>query len=204
MSRLLPQALERLIAKLELLPGVGHRTAERYGYELLKSPPSYAKNLAKALEELHSKVSFCPKTFCLIEEGQTVSPLYADSDRDKTTVAVVAQPYDAIALESTGQYSGTYHVLKGLLSPIDGVGPESLTLNELFNRIDEDKVKELILATSGSMEGESTALYIQRHLKDIRGLKITRLARGLPVGVDIEFADMVTLTQALAGRKELD
>lgn len=199
----LPKALETLISKLELLPGVGRRTAERYAYDLFKSPPSVASGLAGALADVHSGLKFCPKTFFLIESDEEVSELYAGAGRDKQIVAVVAQPFDVIALESTGKFKGTYHVLKGLLSPIDGVGPEDLTISELIDRVKADKVKELIIATSGSVEGESTALYLQKQLAPAKGLSITRLARGLPVGVEIEFADTITLSQALEGRSPL-
>ena len=198
----LPPALNELIEALALLPGVGPRSAERYAYSLFKRDPSSAKRIASALNELHSNISFCKKTFALIPAGQEYSELYTDPRRDKTVVAVVAEPFDILALEKTNQYFGTYHVLGGLVSPIDSVSPEQLKIKELVKRIDEDKVQEVILATNASVEGESTALYIQQQIGD-RPVKVTRLARGLPIGVDLEYADQITLTRALEGRQLL-
>ena len=142
--------------------------------------------------------------YALIDADEEVSPLYSDTARDKTVVAVVEEPLDIVALEKTKQFHGTYHVLGGAMSPIDGVGPEQLHISELVARIKKDGVKEVILATNASVEGESTALYIQRQIQD-SGLDITvtRLARGIPVGVDLEYADMITLTHALEGRRKL-
>lgn len=198
----LPKALVKLIEDLGVLPGVGSRTAERYAYYLFRSNPTKSKNLSKSLESLHEQIALCKKTFALVEAGQELSPLYTDPDRDKTLVAVVAEPFDILALEKTGQFKGTYHVLGGLVSPIDGVGPEQLTISQLVKRIEEDNVKEVILATNASVEGESTALYIQNQIGD-REVKITRLARGLPIGVDLEYADQITLTRALEGRTQI-
>jgi recombination protein RecR len=141
-------------------------------------------------------------TFALIEAGQEVSPLYDDPKRNKRIVAVVADHFDIVALEKTNSFKGTYHVLGGLLSPIDGVGPDQLRLNELVKRLDDDEVEELILATNASVEGESTALLITQAVGQ-RPVRITRLARGLPVGVDLEYADQITLTRALEGRQAL-
>jgi recombination protein RecR len=200
--QVLPGALQNLIDDLGAMPGVGPRTAERYAYFLLKSDPAISKQLADSASKLHDGVDFCKKTFALVEKGQKLSPLYTDPSRDKKLVAVVAEPFDIVALEKTGQYKGTYHVLGGLVSPIDGVGPEQLRIPELVKRIDEDKVKEIILATNASVEGESTALYIQQQIGD-RKVKITRLARGLPVGVDLEYADQISLGRALEGRTVL-
>ena len=200
--QLLPPALEDLIEALGALPGVGSRTAERYAYFLLRKDPSKALQLASALSDLHGGIKYCPKTFALIAAGQDVSPLYSDPRRDKKLIAVVAEPLDIVALEKTASFQGTYHVLGGLVSPIDGVGPEQLHVAELLQRIDEDKVKEIILATNASVEGESTALYIQQQIGD-RKVKVTRLARGLPIGVDLEYADQITLSRAIEGRQTL-
>lgn len=199
---LVPSALQKLIDAFGLLPGVGPRTAERYAYYLLKGDPARASQLAAALSAVHAGVTYCPVTFALIDASEEVSPLYSDPERNKKIVAVVAEPFDIIALEKTGQFEGTYHVLGGLVSPIDGVGPESLHIAELIKRVDGDKVKELILATNASVEGESTALYIQQQLGD-RKVKLTRLARGLPIGVDLEYADQITLSRALENRQSL-
>ena len=204
MSNLLPKALTDLIDELGRLPGVGARTAERYAYYLLKAKPAVADKLAGSLEKLHADVKSCPVTFALIDSSRDVSPLYSDPSRDKTTIAVVEEPLDIIALERTGQYHGTYHVLGGAISPIDGITPEQLHIPELMERIKKDKVKELIIATNASVEGESTALFLQRHVQE-SGLKVkmSRLARGIPVGVDLEYADQITLGHALEGRRTL-
>jgi recombination protein RecR len=200
--QILPPALSDLIEALGALPGVGPRTAERYAYFLLKHDPHVSARLGDTLEHLHAGVSYCKKTFALVAANQELSDLYTDPRRDKQTVAVVAEPFDVVALEKTGQYSGTYHVLGGLVSPIDGVGPDQLHIAELVDRIDEDGVKEIILATNASVEGETTALYIQQQIGD-RDVKVTRLARGLPIGVDLEYADQITLGRALEGRQAL-
>ena len=198
--QILPPTLVELIEALGKLPGVGPRTAERYAYYLVKSDPAKSRALASALQDLHAGIDICQKTFALIPVGQKISDLYTNPKRDKTIVAVVAEPFDIVALEKTSSFSGTYHVLGGLVSPIDGIGPEQLHIAELAKRIDDDKVKEIILATNASVEGESTALYIQKQIGD-RKVKITRLARGLPIGVDLEYADQITLTRALEGRQ---
>lgn len=200
--QLLPPALEDLIEALGALPGVGPRTAERYAYYLLRNDPAKSQKIASKLDSLHSQVDYCPRTFALIKKGQKLSSLYTDPSRDKTTIAVVAEPFDIVAIEKTSSFKGTYHVLGGLVSPIDGIGPEQLHIAELIKRLDEDKVQEVILATNASVEGESTALYIQQQIGD-RKLKISRLARGLPVGVDLEYADQITLGRAMEGRTQL-
>lgn len=200
--QVLPPALTKLIEAFSALPGVGPRTAERYAYYLLRADKSKSAELAHTLNGLHEGISYCKKTFALVEKGKELSDLYTDPGRDKRVVAVVAEPFDIVALENTARFKGTYHVLGGLVSPIDGVGPEQLHIKELVARIDEDKVKEVILATNASVEGESTALYIQQQIGD-RKVKITRLARGLAVGVDLEYADQITLGRALEGRTTL-
>ena len=200
--QLLPPALQDLIDAFGLLPGVGPRTAERYAYYLVRRDPATPLKLADALRALPGGIGYCKKTFALVPAGQELSDLYTDPRRDKKTVAVVAEPFDLVALEKTGQFKGTYHVLGGLVSPIDGIGPEQLHIKELVARIDEDKVEEVILATNASVEGESTALYIQQQIGD-RKVKVTRLARGLPIGVDLEYADQITLGRALEGRQAL-
>lgn len=198
----IPQSLAAVIEAFGQLPGVGPRTAERYAYYLLRGDSKRARELARSLEALHSGVSYCPKTFALIESGQKLSPLYSDPRRNKHLVAVVADPFDIVALEKTNSFSGTYHVLGGLVSPLEGVGPEDLHIAELLKRVDEDKIKELILATNASVEGESTALLISQALRG-KKVKLTRLARGLPVGIDLEYADQITLTRALEGRQKI-
>jgi recombination protein RecR len=200
--QVLPPALTNLIDALGALPGVGPRTAERYAYYLTRRDVALSRKLASSLEALHSGIGYCKKTFAFVPAGQELSDLYTDPRRDKKVVAVVAEPFDIVSLENTGQFHGTYHVLGGLVSPIDGIGPENLHIKELVKRIDEDKVDEIILATNASVEGESTALYIQQQVGE-RKVKITRLARGLPIGVDLEYADQITLGRALEGRQTL-
>lgn len=199
---ILPKALQDVIDALAILPGVGSRTAERYAYYLFRANPDKTSRLSDSLTKLHNGISLCKKTFALVEAGQEYSPLYTDPERNKKVVAVVAEPFDIIALEKTGQFKGTYHVLGGLVSPIDGIDPEHLTIPQLIKRIDEDEVEEIILATNASVEGESTALYIQQQIGD-RKVNVTRLARGLPIGVDLEYADLITLTRALEGRTKV-
>lgn len=199
----LPQALRQLIDELGVLPGVGPRTAERYAYYLLRQPQRRVNELANRLTTLHSRVKICPITFALMDEHEEVSPLYSD-ERDKSIIAIVEEPLDVVALENTGKYQGTYHVLGGAISPIDGIGPEQLHIPELLERIKKDDVQELIIATNPGVEGESTALFIQNHLREQKiDVAITRLARGIPMGVDLEYADQMTLLHALEGRRAL-
>jgi recombination protein RecR len=202
LAQLLPTALVAAIDELGRLPGVGARTAERYAYFLLRADPHTSEKLASSITHLHTGVKSCPITFALIDADEDVSSLYSDPDRDKTLIAVVEEPLDIVALERTGQFHGTYHVLGGAISPIDGVGPEQLHIPELASRIKKDNVKEIIIATNASVEGESTALFLQRYINE-QGLTVemSRLARGIPVGVDLEYADQITLSHALEGRK---
>jgi recombination protein RecR len=204
MAQLLPTALLKAIDELGKLPGVGVRTAERYAYFLLRTEARTASQLANVIAALHEGVKTCPVTFALIDPDEDVSPLYSDPSRDKQMVAVVEEPLDIVALERTGQYSGTYHVLGGAISPIDGIGPEQLHIPELLKRIKDDNVQEVIIATNASVEGESTALFIQRQIQEAKlTTKLSRLARGIPVGVDLEYADQITLGHALEGRRLL-
>jgi recombination protein RecR len=202
LTQLLPSALVSAIDELGRLPGVGARTAERYAYFLLRADSHISQKLSESISKLHSGVKFCPMTFALIDADEEVSTLYSDPSRDKTTVAVVEEPLDIIALERTGQFNGTYHVLGGAISPIDGIGPEQLHIPELIERLTRDNVQEVIIATNASVEGESTALFLQRHIIDA-GIEVslTRLARGIPVGVDLEYAGQITLSHALEGRR---
>lgn len=203
-GNILPSALTALIDEFGHLPGVGPRTAERYAYAVLRRDQGKAHRLAQALDELHRQVKTCPVTFALIDEDKEISPLYTDSARDKKIICVVEEPLDIVALERTGQFNGTYHVLGGAISPIDGIGPEQLHIPELIERIKRDGVTELIIATNASVEGESTALFLQRFIQEAGlTLTISRLARGIPVGVDLEYADQITLTHALEGRRTL-
>lgn len=204
MSSVLPKALIKLIDELGNLPGVGARTAERYAYFLLKTDEKTRQQVSSAISNISEGVKLCPVTFALIDADQEVSPLYSDSARNKKLVAVVEEPFDIVALERTGQFKGTYHVLGGVLSPIDGITPEQLHIPELLKRLKDDDVEELILATNSSVEGESTALFVKKRIED-SGLKVktSRLARGIPAGVDLEYTDQITLSHALEGRKTL-
>lgn len=201
---MLPKALQRVIEALSRLPGVGTRTAERYAYYLFRVNPQIAEGIADAVSGLHSGVKSCPITFALIDADEELSSLYDDPERDKSTVLVVEEPLDIYAIEQTHGYQGTYHVLGGAISPIDGVTPEQLHIGELISRVNRDNVREVIIATNPSVEGESTALLLEKTLREqYPELKITRLARGLPLGVDLSYADQITLSAALENRTEL-
>ena len=201
---LLPKAFASLIEAFGKIPGVGARTAERYAYFIWKTDPEVAKNLANSLAGLHEAVKLCPKTFSLISEDEEVSPLYYITGRDKSQVLVVEEPLDIIAVEKTGGYAGTYHCLGGAISPIDNMTPEQLKIGELLERIAEDAVTEVIIATNASIEGESTAIYLARLIREkYPDVKTSRLARGIPIGVDLEYTDSLTLSQALKGRTEI-
>jgi recombination protein RecR len=203
-NSVLPKALTKLIDELSNFPGVGARTAERYAYFLLRSDNKTRNNLANAIEQIDQGVKQCPRTFALIDADQDISPLYSHSSRNKQLVAVVEEPFVIVALERIGSFKGTYHVLGGVLSPIDGITPEQLHIPELLHRLKEDKVEEIILATNSSVEGESTALFVKKQIEDANlNVKTSRLARGIPAGVDLEYTDQITLSHALEGRKTL-
>ncbi|MDO5480674.1 MAG: recombination mediator RecR [Candidatus Saccharibacteria bacterium] len=201
---MLPAALSDAIDALGMLPGVGPKTAERYAYYLFKSNDKISSGIAEALSGLHKGVKSCPVTFALIDANEKISPLYSDNSRDKTTILVVEEPLDIYAIEQTKTYKGTYHVLGGAISPIDGITPEQLHIGELIKRVNDDNVKEVIIATNPSVEGESTALLLEKMLHEQNpNLKLTRLARGLPLGVDLSYADQITLSAALENRQAL-
>ena len=201
---MLPSALTDVIEALSRLPGVGSRTAERYAYFLLKADQNVAKNIATSLERLHDGVKSCPKTFALMSDNDELSPRYDDPRRDKTTVLVVEEALDIYAIENTKSYDGTYHVLGGAISPMDGITADKLHIKELIARVEEDQVQEIIIATNPSVEGESTAVLLEKLLHEkYPELKITRLARGLPLGISLEYADQITLSSALTTRTKL-
>ena len=201
---MLPSAPTDVIEALSRLPGVGSRTAERYAYFLLKADQNVAKNIAASLEHLHNGVKSCPKTFALMSNNDELSPLYDDPRRDKTTVLVVEEALDIYAIENTKSYDGTYHVLGGAISPMDGITADKLHIKELIARVEEDQVQEIIIATNPSVEGESTAVLLEKLLHEkYPELKITRLARGLPLGISLEYADQITLSSALTNRTKL-
>jgi len=201
---MLPSALNDVIDALGRLPGVGSRTAERYAYFLLKSDSSISKNIADSLSRLHDGVKSCPITFAIMDANEEVSPLYEDPSRDKSVVLAVEEPLDIYAIEHTKAYKGTYHVLGGAISPMDGITADQLHIKELIARVESDDVKEIIIATNPSVEGESTAVLLDKLLHEkYPDLQITRLARGLPLGVSLEYADQITLTSALNNRTTL-
>jgi recombination protein RecR len=193
--------LETLIQELTRLPGLGRKSAQRIAFHILRSPGEDAQRLARAVLDLKARVTDC-EVCCNVTETQPCA-LCADTRRDPGVICVVEQPMDVLALERTGEFRGRYHVLKGALSPVDGIGPEQLKLGELLARVRAGGVTEIILATNPTAPGEATALYLARILHDVPGLKVTRIARGVPMGSDLEFSDQVTLARALIGRKEL-
>ena len=192
--------LENLIERLCGLPGIGPKSAQRIAFFILSIPRDDAVELARAIVEVKDKVRFCSTCFN-ISEGESCS-ICNDARRDETVICVVEEPRDVIAIESSGRFRGTYHVLGGAISPIDGVGPEELTFRELVGRLRDGKVTELIAATNPNAEGEATALYLAQLVRPL-GITVTRIARGLPVGGDLEYADEVTLGRALDGRYEM-
>lgn len=196
----LPRSVQRLIDEFSRLPGVGPKSASRLTFFLLRRTDSQALDLAAALQELKEKTKLCSVCFNITEEDPC--PLCQDDTRDPTTLCVVEEPLDVLAIERSRAYNGRYHVLHGAISPVEGIGPEDLRINELIDRVNKGNFKEIILATNPTLEGESTALYMQRRLAE-RPVRLTRLARGLPVGGDLEYTDEITLGRALEGRQDL-
>jgi len=193
--------LETVITELTRLPGLGRKSAQRIAFHLLRSPEGDAKRLAQSIVDLKAKVEDC-RICGNVTETQPCA-ICADSRRDNSVICVVEQPMDVLAIERTGEFRGSYHVLKGALSPIDGIGPEQLKLSELIDRVKPGGVVEVIVATNPTAQGEATALYIARLLQNVPGLRVTRIARGVPMGSDLEFSDQVTLARARSGRKEI-
>ena len=198
-----PDAINRLVAQLSKLPGIGEKTAQRLAFHILRSPPDYARGLAAALTEVVDKVRLCHRCFSLTDgpEG-SLCGFCTDLRRDDRLVCVVEGISDELAIERTREFKGRYHVLHGVLSPLEGVGPEQLRIRELLARLSDAPVEEVIVATNPDVEGEATSLYLTRLLKPL-GLKVTRLAQGIPMGGDLEFADQATLARSLAARREL-
>lgn len=192
--------LEKLIEQFQRLPGVGHKSAQRLAFYLLSLPKGGAEEFAQTILDARNSIHTC-KVCQNLTEGE-LCPICADSRRDTSTICVVADPKDLIAIERTREYHGLYHVLHGVISPLNDVGPEQLRIKELLHRVAENPVKEIIMATNPDMEGETTALYLTRLLKPFQ-VKVTRLAYGVPVGGHLEFSDEVTLARALEGRREL-
>jgi recombination protein RecR len=199
---LLPESLQSLINALERLPGIGPKSASRLAFYFLRAPDEVAQNLSEALANLKANTAFCQECFNITEAGRERCEVCESTQRDGSLVCVVEEALDVVALERTGGYQGKYHVLQGVLSPIEGIGPDDLKIKQLVARVTKGEIKEVILATNPSMEGDATALYLRGQLEPL-GVKVTRLARGLPVGGDLEYADQNTLLRALSGRQEM-
>jgi len=198
----LPEPIQNLINNFSRLPGIGPKTASRLTFFLLRAPEDLARDLGESLLELKSGTTFCRTCFNITASGRDECEICTSVERDGALVCVVEEPLDVLALERTGGYLGRYHVLHGALSPIDGIGPEDLKIRELVERVKDGEIKEIILATNPSMEGDYTAAYIVQQLEPL-SVRVTRLARGLPMGGDLEYADQSTLLRALDGRQEM-
>lgn len=192
--------LTELIAQFERLPGIGRKTAQRLAYSILEQPPERAEKFAEALVNARRKIHFCK--VCQGLTDKEVCDICDDSRRDRSVICVVAEPKDIMAFERTREYNGIYHILHGVISPLDGIGPDQLRIKELMARLGSGEVNEIIMATNPTVEGEATASYISRLVKPM-GIKVTRLAYGIPVGGDLEYADEFTLARALEGRNEI-
>lgn len=192
--------ITRVVDELSRLPGIGPKTAQRLTYFLLRAPAEQAEALAEAVLELKRNVVLCERCFNITD--RTPCEICSNEEREASRICVVEEPLDVVAIERTGQYKGTYHVLHGAISPIEGIGPDELKIRELLGRLQSAQVEEVILATNPNLEGDATAMYLTRLLQPL-GMTVTRLARGLPVGGDLEYADEITLSSALAGRSQI-
>jgi len=196
----LPEPISRLIDSLSKLPGIGEKSATRLAFHILKSPQQYAESLAKSITDVKDKVTLCP--ICYSFKGDALCDICKDEERDNSIICVVEQPADLVAIERSGEFNGKYHVLHGIISPIDGIGPEDLRIKELLSRLSEGKVKEVIIATNTDVEGEATSLYLAKIIKPLR-IEVSRIAHGIPVGGDIEYIDEITLSKALRERRRM-
>jgi recombination protein RecR len=200
---LLPAPIHDLIEAFSRLPGIGPKTASRLTFYLLRAPENLSVDLADALSVLKSGTALCQRCFNITEVERLECEVCTDQDRDQRVLCVVEEPLDVLALERTGGFYGRYHVLQGALSPIEGIGPEDLKIRELLGRLETEDIREIILATNPSLEGDATAMYLRQQLQPMN-LRVTRLARGLPMGGDLEYADQNTLLRALAGRQDME
>jgi recombination protein RecR len=199
---MLPDPIQNLIFALERLPGIGPKTASRLAFYLLRAPEEISGSLAEALTDLKTKIAFCQECFNITVAGRERCEICESGQRDGSIVCVVEEPLDILSIERIGAYQGKYHVLQGVINPIEGIGPDDLKIRPLLERIQRGGVLEVILATDPTMEGDATAQYLHPRLKAL-GVHVTRLARGLPVGGDLEYADQNTLLRALSGRQEM-
>jgi recombination protein RecR len=199
---LLPEPIQNLVDSFSRLPGIGPKTASRLAFYLLRAPDDLSRDLAEALQSIKTSIIYCPTCFNITSVGMAECEVCASPERDNTVMCVVEEPLDVIALERTSGFRGRYHVLGGVLSPIEGVGPDDLKIRELLGRLQVEDIQEVILATNPSMEGDATAMYLRQRIEP-SGVRVTRLARGLPVGGDLEYADTNTLLRALDGRQEM-
>lgn len=195
-----PEAVTRLVDEFSRLPGIGPKTASRLTYYLLRAPREQVQSLGETISQLRDRITFCSRCFNITEADPC--PICTDERRDQHVICVVEEPLDVLAIERTSEYHGLYHILHGAISPVEGVGPDDLRIRELVERIKVSDISEVILATNTSLEGEATAMYVQRQLL-LLGVRVTRLARGLPVGGDLEYADAITVARALEGRQEM-
>lgn len=195
------KSIEKLIGKFKKLPGIGHKTATRLAFFVLEDNTNFANEMAEALVEAKEKVRLCTKCFNLAETE--LCEICSNTKRDESIICVVESVKDVAAMEKTKEYKGLYHVLHGTISTINNVGAADIKIKELLQRLSDDKIKEVILATNPTIEGETTALYIARTIKDIPGIKVTRIAHGIPVGGDLEYTDEITIIKAMEGRREM-
>ncbi|MFH1074249.1 MAG: recombination mediator RecR [Candidatus Firestonebacteria bacterium] len=200
MERFSANSLEKLINELGKLPGIGPKSAQRLAYHILKSGKEDIENLSKAMAEVKEKVRYCSKCYNITESDPC--PVCSSNKRNKNVICIVEEPLDILSLEKTGSFSGVYHVLMGSISPLDGIGPEDLKIKELLQRIEPEKISEVIIATNPDVEGEATALFLSKILKPL-GVKVYRLALGIPMGASLEYTDEVTLARALEGKREI-
>jgi recombination protein RecR len=199
---MLPDPIQNLIFALERLPGIGPKTASRLAFYLLRAPDEISGSLAEALTDLKTKIAFCQECFNITMAGRERCEICDSGQRDGSVICIVEEPLDILSIERIGAFHGKYHVLQGVINPIEGIGPEDLKIRPLLERIQRGGVQEVILATDPTMEGDATAQYLYPRLKAL-GVHVTRLARGLPVGGDLEYADQNTLLRALSGRQEM-